>query len=312
MIYIICYNDSYTHYLLDCFRYNPEIMLLEIPRETWIEDKLMSFSKYLTTTIYSSAFFNKKLKKMLSKINYDDTLILFDYLKLDNVKYILKNTLCNNIHFWFWNTVNSTTIRLMTLQNKNIKFHTFDKNDSNRFKMYLHNQIYRFPDKIPLDSEIIYDFFFIGANKNRLQYIISLNNQLINWGYKTKIILFDKNKKLRCDNGIEVIYKEIDYERVIELISQSRVLLDITKDNQIGLTLRSLEGLFFNKKVITNNMQVPFLPFYNSSNFLVLTKELTKDKLDSFFNSKYIENKYDLKSAYCVETWLKEILESNN
>lgn len=54
---------------------------------------------------------------------------------------------------------------------------------------------------------------------------------------------------------------------------RARCLLEITQANQSGLTVRCLEALFFDKKLITNNTSVRKLPFYNPARFFVLEQD---------------------------------------
>lgn len=312
MIHIIYYNYSYTRYILNVFQDNNEISLLQVNRETWLEEKLIAINKYLNKSIYIPAYFNKELSKFISHIKEDDTLILFDYLKYDNVKYILAHTNCHNIHLWFWNTINATTKRLLPLKiQSNLKFHTFDPDDSKKYDLILHNQVYRIDRNINSQDICSIDFFFIGLNKNRYNLLYKLNQKLREWGYTTKIVILDKSIRPFEDNGIEVINKEIDYEIILEFISDSKVLIDLTKEGQKGPTLRCLEGLFLNKKIVTNN-NIRTLPFYNENNFLLLSENLSKDQLKSFMSKEYSPCAESLKNSYNIETWLSEIEKTNH
>lgn len=69
---------------------------------------------------------------------------------------------------------------------------------------------------------------------------------------------------------LEVLHRSISYMEILELISQSRVIVDITKSNQVGITLRVLEAAFMGKKLLTNNKCVKELDFYNEKNMLII------------------------------------------
>mgnify|MGYP006203143531 CR=1 FL=1 len=73
--------------------------------------------------------------------------------------------------------------------------------------------------------------------------------------------------------GLEVLAQSIDYPSNIDSINRARCLLEITQANQSGLTVRCLEALFFDKKLITNNPCVRTLPFYNPARFFILGQD---------------------------------------
>ncbi|MBA2042253.1 LPS core biosynthesis protein RfaS, partial [Escherichia coli] len=64
-----------------------------------------------------------------------------------------------------------------------------------------------------------------------------------------------------------LIEKQISYEENIRRTLNANIIVDITKENQSGWTLRILEALFFNKKLITNNINVFGSEIYSESRF---------------------------------------------
>ena len=100
-------------------------------------------------------------------------------------------------------------------------------------------------------------------------------------------------------------YPLLKYPQVLQLINRSSAILDITKNNQSGLTLRPLEALFFNKKLVTNNEDIIYHKIYklNSANIYILGKE--KKSLKEFIELPLNKsNTAQLKKYYSFDTWL--------
>ena len=54
-----------------------------------------------------------------------------------------------------------------------------------------------------------------------------------------------------------------DYKDIIKEIKKSNCIVEILQKNQTGSTLRYYEAICYNKKLLTNNINVMNLPFYN-------------------------------------------------
>ena len=65
-----------------------------------------------------------------------------------------------------------------------------------------------------------------------------------------------------------MIEKQLPYEENINRTLNANIIIDITKENQSGWTLRILEALFFNKKLITNNINILGSEIYSEFAFL--------------------------------------------
>lgn len=63
-----------------------------------------------------------------------------------------------------------------------------------------------------------------------------------------------------------MIEKQISYEENIRRTLNANIIVDITKENQSGWTLRILEALF-SIKLITNNINVFGSEIYSESRF---------------------------------------------
>lgn len=67
--------------------------------------------------------------------------------------------------------------------------------------------------------------------------------------------------------------KLMDYQKVVEIESQSRCIVDIPPPKQSGITIRALEAVASGKKLVTTNAYIKQQPFYNSRNIVIIDPE---------------------------------------
>ncbi len=71
-------------------------------------------------------------------------------------------------------------------------------------------------------------------------------------------------------------FTSLSQEETLDIISQSKVVVDIEHPGQVGLTMRTLEMLGCQKKLITTNKSVREYDFYNEDNILVVERNNIK------------------------------------
>ena len=101
------------------------------------------------------------------------------------------------------------------------------------------------------------------------------------------------------------------YQEVKKYILRSKSILEINKDNQSGFTLRALESLFYQTKLITNNSGIVESDFYNKTNVFILDKDDIKE-LKSFVLSDYDHSVDVLKKNYDLDRWFNNFYEENS
>ena len=99
------------------------------------------------------------------------------------------------------------------------------------------------------------------------------------------------------------------YNEVVENIKHTRAILDLTKQTQYGLTLRPMEAIFFQKKLITNNENIVKYDFYNPKNILIYNNNTTCEEIREFLESEYEPIKTSIIEFYKFENWLNRIVE---
>lgn len=200
------------------------------------------------------------------------------------------------------------------------KVMTFDMKDSKELNIdYLalfYNNKYK---NIYLNNTRCYDISFFGSyHSDRLEILKKLDLYCKEVGLKNYFHLYIPKLALfrRLFNG-SIKIKDLKYfktysvssQDVLSIYKQSKAVLDIERDIQDGLTMRTLEVLGANLKLITTNKNIVESELYDKSSIFVLDRDNIEIK-ENFLNSEIINNavikKYDL------ESWILNIFSSND
>lgn len=181
--------------------------------------------------------------------------------------------------------------------------YSYDRNDVERYKFkFLTNFI--FDDEIE-NSELIQKVFNISSFDKRFFFLEKLADYLKKNEISFRFIV-KKNKKDKHYCNIEIIDKYLGLQEVKKIIAQSKVLIDIQKKNQCGLSFRVFESLGYNKKLITNNPDIINYDFYNKNNIYVISEnDLTVPK--EFFETEYSKVDSEILDKYKLDNWIYKV-----
>lgn len=196
---------------------------------------------------------------------------------------------CNPIQSIF----TSPTVQLKAIKQQGYLLSCFDPQDAKKYHLTLTGQYFCYPESLSPDYK--YDCFFCGLPKDRLEELCALEKLL-------------KENALTCQFIIPKRAEErIDYSSYLNRLSQARCVIDITQKNQLGLTRRPLEALFFNKKLITNNPNIQSYDFYNPKNIFIFGKDPT-GKIKDFMQNPIEPVADSVKKKYDINEWIKHYL----
>lgn len=263
---------------------------------------LLAFPMFLQKIIFKIVFSN--WFKLLRKV---DTIIIFDGEKDAQIlKMVHKLYPSKRLLVWYWNSIGEGIVSPNSFNRKYTELWSFDPQNCKDYNLKYNVQFYPRENAINnanLPNDI--DLLYVGADKTqqRINILEEVKRICLKEGIKFFFYLVKQSK----DNiKTSIAYRSfLKYPQVIQLISKSTAILDITKDNQSGLTLRPLEALFFDKKLITNNEDIIYHKLYklNSANIYILNKE--KKSLKEFMESPLSKaNTAYLKKYYSFDTWL--------
>ena len=152
------------------------------------------------------------------------------------------------------------------------KVYTFDRID------YLNHKesidflpLFYYEDYLPKDTggkEYKYDLSFIGTgHEDRVKIVKALALQLENkqrnvfsyFFFPHKLVYYlnkIKNPHFKYVRMEDVEFKQLPFEKLYEIYSQSKCVVDIESSKQNGLTMRTIEMIGLEKKLITTNKDI--------------------------------------------------------
>lgn len=104
------------------------------------------------------------------------------------------------------------------------------------------------------------------------------------------------------------IFVKKSSEQIAQIAADSRAILDIQHPKQNGLTMRTIEIIGMNKKLITTNAAIKNYDFYNANNILVVNRKQVQMDL-TFFEKPYIPLNNEVYEKYSLKNWILELLD---
>lgn len=184
--------------------------------------------------------------------------------------------------------------------------YSFEKEDCEKYNLkFISNWIYSAEDHEVPSNSFDYDVFNISSKDNRFKTISKVADELKKQNITSKIIIFDKKNK-NSNPNIEFISKYIQIAEVNDYIKRSKLLLDIQRKEQNGLTFRVFESISLHKKLITTNPNIVNYDFYSPNNILVIDEENIHFDAD-FFKIPYEPIPENIYNKYTLDNWINKV-----
>ena len=172
-------------------------------------------------------------------------------------------------------------------------------------------------DKHEKGDDYKYDLCCIaGFNETRYSVIKKIEEQ--NPKLKLYVRLYIGEKLFRYKKALHPLYRKLDMnwisfkslspEEVAKINSDSKIILDYTAKNQIGLSMRTIEAIGLRRKLITNNKAVKSYEFYNDNNVYCIDIQNEDYKIpQEWINGEYKENE-SIRKRYSIKNWLSALI----
>lgn len=138
----------------------------------------------------------------------------------------------------------------------------------------------------------------------KIKKILYFSSRLVYWARRLLQPAFWMSKKS------DFIFKPVPKAELKLLLARSRVVLDIERPVQAGLTMRTLEAVGARKKIITTNPFARKTDIYTPENVLVIDRKNIVIPED-FFLSDFSELTNDVNQKYSLDGWLNDVFFSN-
>ncbi len=151
-------------------------------------------------------------------------------------------------------------------------------------------------------------FYFVGLDwEIRRTKINNFVEFAVNNDFKLDFYLQEFEKNDDKNPHIKYITNRITFAQNIEFVKKSDVLVDFVDPRQVGLSFRFFEGMYYRKKIITDNMMVKNYDFYHPDNIFVIEND-NNAVIQEFLNRPYQELPEQIVKKYSFSEWIFRML----
>lgn len=269
----------------------------------------------------SKIFFNKNLKhtkrqefilEELNKLGKQDQILVINPELIDKEYHLKIKNFTDRYIAYLYDSMARYSISHL-LQGIFDDIYSFDKEDIEKYN-FKETTNYNYLDNRKLSKKKeIFDVKYLGSYDERILDLLKLSKildtfnatyQFVISGKKSwkKQVLFKNNKNFAFRT------KRIQHQDLSDFYSDTKVILDLLRKNQSGLSFRVFEAMAMEKKLITNNQKIKHYDFYNPNNILVLNEDFSTISKE-FFSLPYQKIPTGIYAKYTLETWVKKIFE---
>lgn len=164
-----------------------------------------------------------------------------------------------------------------------------------------------------------YDISFIGtAHSDRAKILSFLLEECQNKKLSSFLYLFAQGRIMFIKNYISdkyfrkltkigvTHYKSMEKSKVYDIMAKTNCVVDINHPKQTGLTMRTIETLGFNGKLMTTNKHILEYDFYSDDMIKVFSRD--KPLIDySFVSNRLVPIDLSITNRYSLEAWITDV-----
>lgn len=167
---------------------------------------------------------------------------------------------------------------------------SFDKEDCKRNGFRHIYSTFSKPDFVHEDATKESACFFIGFGTGRLELLQQTFKRISSKVDNCKFYIAGvKKEKQQRITGV-TYNKTMAYDEELQMAYNTDCIVEVLKEGQSGISLRTCEAIAFNKKLITNNKSLLSMPFYDERYMRLFSRA---EDIDIDFIKEKIDVKYD-------------------
>ena len=309
------------------FFYNYEIDIL---------NELKEHGNNIDTVFYSSGRhkipWKRKIKKKKISQQKHKILELMQTNKYD-LLFVLKGEILNKSDIYLFKSLNplSTTLVYQWDSIKNLPFDfdfievfdfkfTFDHNDAqNHEDLKLRPLFFTKEFKKNKSDKIEYEFAMVaGFYYWRVKIINVLKKQFPRFKFKIRIRCFlTLSIFLNIINtGLKsyfdyALFRDLNRAEISTLLNKSKSIIDISSKGQTGLSMRIIEAIGLQKKIITTCSHINKYDFFDSNNHLIID-DCSKNEILEFLEKPYVKTSDLLIQKYSLKGFINSLINNKN
>lgn len=198
---------------------------------------------------------------------------------------------------------------------------SFDRMDCKQYDVLHFRPLYYCDDycvQPGADAQFDYDLCFIGtlhSDRYRIlcaiqEYANKMGLRMYTYPYlQSKFIFYFYRafkKEFHKTNPSDFRFDKISSREISDVVRRSKCVIDIQHPKQTGLTIRTIEMIGMNKKLITTNADIRNYDFYDPENITVIDREQVV--LDPDTQKSYRPLPDNIYRKYSLEAWIYEVL----
>lgn len=261
----------------------------------------------------NKVFFNKNLKneyvntQVIERVNAlgDQDLIFLirpDLLKVETLNYLKTKTTSLEAFYYDSTRRFPGKVDIIPLFDK---VYSYDRIDVETHNLELLTN-YIFSESDERAYETI--FFNISTYDYRYKAMENLAKYIQEKKWKKEILVLGPDDL--SSPYLTVIHEQIPVDEVAEKIKKAKIIVEIQRKEQVGLSFRVFEALGHRKKMITTNADIVNYDFYNPNNILVIDEDNIVIPED-FVNSDYQEVDDTILDKYRLDRWVERVFNLN-
>lgn len=269
-----------------------------------------------------------KINEYYKKISLDEGNFSPDYIFFNNPEalnkkslILLKNKFLNSkFILYMWDSIKNkrNVKKIYPLFDKCFSFDQLDckKYGFNFRPLFYINEFNNEKTNINFD----YDFSFIGTiHSDRALILNQLYQFCLDNNYRIFLYLYFPSKLLylygkikdsnirKLDKAGFIHFTPIDKCKIQSISDKTKYIIDINHPKQVGLTMRTIEMLGLNKKILTTNKYIKDYDFYNPKNIIIINRKNIDFKHNiNAQNYELVSEK--IKNKYSLSSWINEVL----
>ncbi|MDT2704021.1 oligosaccharide biosynthesis protein Alg14 [Enterococcus dongliensis] len=205
------------------------------------------------------------------------------------------------IVLFFWNHFKLEHYRKLAASQKETaidEIYHFDPLEARDLQLKHNSSFYTQSVGEPAD-QIAYDIFFGASDNGRKQQALALKERFELLGLSTFYHILPKRGNDQAGY--------LPYTDYLTLVKRSKGILEILRAGQYGVTLRTFESLFLQKKLLTTNKMLPFYRLYDPRNIFMLGPDLSQ--LTAFLTTPYQPIDQKLRDFFEASHWVQRFVD---
>lgn len=236
--------------------------------------------------------------------------VFFDFGYVPGIeRYIRRKNPDCRVCLFYWNIISKNCRNLRTFSDPDSIYST-DRKDCKKYGLHYNHIFYYSRKPAVWQNKCANHLYFLGLDKGRGAELLKLKKLLEAGGLICDIQVFCESHNRKYKDSVReiLIQRPIPYPEYCRRLETCGILLDINQPGQAALSLRVMEAVFFNKKLITSNHAVSDCSFYHPDNILLLKRHTTPEEIREFASRPFHPYGSAVRRQYGYQHWKEQFL----